>query len=162
MPTRRCDMSHRRRNSSLTAWVIPRSCTFPFWLPKIGSLDHGIRRRLIFSLEVFEVEDLCQLVYDRLSWRRKLGAALMKFSRIHAKWSWKSLQQECAYVEEAAEVVYPVCYSIHNPMLYTLWINNTLHHETATCHATATYSSLRSLLFSAYIEPSHNDVVSTA
>ena len=49
--------------------------------------------------------------------------ASTKFSQIYAKWSWKISTKECVCASKAVEAICLMFYSIHNPILCTLWFN---------------------------------------
>lgn len=60
--------------------------------------------------------------WSPMPWRR-LSAVLTKFSHTYAKQPWKISTKECVCASKAVEAIYMTCYSVHNPMLCTLWIN---------------------------------------
>ena len=93
------------------------SRNFPF-LIRIGRI---VQFGLFFR--VFEVWSLCRQAHDHLYLEGENETLYQWNSAIYTKRSWKISTKKCVCASKTVEAIQPICYSIHNPILYISWIN---------------------------------------
>lgn len=107
---------YNSKNNSFTVRVI--SIFNQNWPPRSCDLT-----QLDFFLGFSNFKVYANKLTTTVLWRRKLNAVSIKFSHIYTNRSWKISTKECIRVSKTMEAIHPICYSIHNLILYISWIN---------------------------------------
>lgn len=122
VPTRLCQILYRPRNNSITVRVTSWSYNFLFYCSQLVAQIIRSNAFELSSIKILQSKVHVNKLRPLTSWRRKLIIVWTIFNHINAKRSWKTSTNDCVCARKGVDTIHPVCYSIRNPLLFTLGI----------------------------------------